>query len=429
MSREESQQLLAQVKLQHLHQFHQEEQNLKTRMEQEVCKLQEVLQSVSQSETAVKEDLEESQRRCLELEARLEKACVQLKESIAYLETQEVLNKCLVPERSSTEEELQQVRRQEDHQIQVDQLREELQIQNPLNAELTYHQKEKHQGQVDQLRGGFQVQKHGGCRSSIQQQTVSSFKSVLETLQEVLTTKSEFTSRLTTELDSLKMDRARLIQDLKDQAMAVDNMQLLLHSVSEKLDRRSRSEAGLQEVLKQEQNQASLLRSSLAEERNEVTRLDQEKRTYIRLVDQLSTQVVEMEEEISSFRNHLRDLSLQLNDTADLVLDLRRQLNSKTSELDHLRVEAANRNSSFENQNSELKQVREQVFLLQQALQDSQNQLKIHEEDFDREKRKMAQQLMELEKLVLDLEDVMELKAPHRFVRQNQNQNLVLNLD
>lgn len=333
MSREESQQLL--------HQFHQEQQCLKSRMEQEVCTLQEVLQSVSQLETCVKQELEESQRRCLELEARLEEACVQLKESMASLETQEVL----VPERSSMEAGLQ--------------------IQARMNAELRYQQKQKHQDQLEQLRAGSQVLTHlegvNGCRPSNQQQTVSSLRSELDTLQE---------------------------------------------------------------VLKQEQDQASQLRSSLAQERNEVTLLDQEKRTYIRLVDQLSSQVVEMEEEISSLRNHLRDLSLQLNDTADLVLDLRRQLNSKTSELDLLRVQAANRN-----QNCELKQVREQVFLLQQALQDSQNQVRTQEEDFDRDKRKMAQKLMGLENLVLDLEDVMELNAPHRFVRLNQNQHLVLKLD
>ncbi|XP_037829479.1 ninein-like protein isoform X3 [Kryptolebias marmoratus] len=388
--REESKLLLTQVKQQHLHQLHQEQQDLKTRMEQEVCRLQEVLQRFSQSEASIKMEMEVSWRRCLELEARLEESCTQLEESISYLETQKVLNKRLVLERSSMEEELQQIRRQEEElQVQVHQLREELQVQN-------------HQEKVD------------GCRSSVQLQTVSSLKSELETLQEVLTNRSESVSGLTVELDSLKTDRARLIQDLKDQGMAMDNLQLQLDLASEELNRGRSSEACLQEALKQEQNRASQIWSSLAEERQELARLDQENRTYIHLVDQLSTQIVEMEEEISSLRNHLKDLSLQLNDTADLVLDLRKQLNSKTSELDRLRAEGADRNSLFENQNSELKRIREQVLFLQQALQDSQNQFRTHEEDFDREKRKMVQQLMELEKLVLDLEDMMELNAPHR---------------
>lgn len=398
--------LLTQLKLQHLHQLQQEQQDLKAKMEQEVCRLQEVLQRFSQSEAGMKEELEASRSRCLALEDRLEEACSQLEENMSYLETQEVLNKRLVSERSSMEKELQQVKRQEEElQVQVDQLR----------VELRGHQKEKLQiqeGWVD------------GCRSSIQLQMVSD----LETLQDILMSRNESVSRLTAEIDSLKTDRARLIQDLKDQAMAVDNLQLQLDSVSEELDEKRSSEAGSQEALKQEQNQVCQLRSTLAEERQEVVHLDQENRTYMRLVDQLSSQIVEMEEEISSLLNHLRGLSSQLNETADLVLDLRKQLNSKTSELDRLQAEAADRNSSFENQNSELKRVKEQVLLLQQALQDSLNQLRTQEEDFDREKRKMVQQLMELEKLVLDLEDVMELHAPHRFVRPNQSQNLILNL-
>lgn len=379
--------LLTQLKLQHLHQLQQEQQDLKTKMEQEVCRLQEVLQRISQSEAGMKEELEASRSRCLALE-----------ENMSYLETQEVLNKRLVSERSSVEKELQQVKRQEEElQVQVDQLR----------AELRGHQKEK-----------LQIQE--GCSSSIQLQTVSD----LETLQEVLRSRNESVSRLAAEMDSLKTDRARLIQDLKDQAMAVDNLRLQLDSVSEELEEKRSSEAGSQEALKQEQNQVCQLRSTLDQERQEVVHLDQENRTYMRLVDQLSAQIVEMEEEISSLLSHLRGLSSQLNETADLVLDLRKQLNSKTSELDRLQAEAADRTSSFEKQNSELKRVMEQVLLLQQALQDSQSQLRAQEEDFDREKRKMLHQLMELEKLVLDLEDVMELHAPHRLVRPNQSQNL-----
>ncbi len=50
--------------------------------------------------------------------------------------------------------------------------------------------------------------------------------------------KSECVVKLTAELDSLKMDRDRLIQDLKDQAMAVDTLRLELDSVSVEVDQR-----------------------------------------------------------------------------------------------------------------------------------------------------------------------------------------------
>ncbi|XP_013879063.1 ninein-like protein [Austrofundulus limnaeus] len=429
---------------QHLHHFHQEQQNLKTRMEQELCALQEVLQSVSQSESSVKEELEEAQRRCSELEARLEGGCFHLKESIAYLETQEVQNQCLVPERSSMEEELQvqveqwgeelqvQVEQQgEELQVQVEQQGEEPQVQVEQRGEELQVQAEQReeelQVQVEQLGEELQVQAEQQgeepqvqveqCGEELQvqvEQQEEELQVQIEQQGEELQVQAEQQGEEL--LVQVEQQGEELLVQVEQQGeeLLVQVEQQGEDSVSEKLDQRSSREAGLQEVLKQEQNRACLLRSSLAEERNEVTRLDQEKRIYVRLVDQLSTQVVEMEEEISSLRDHLRGLSLQLNDTADLVLDLRRQLNSKTSELDRLRVQAANRNWSFENKNCELKQVREQVFLLQQALQDSQNQLRTHQEDFDRDKRKMAQQLMELEKLVLDLEDVMEMNAPHR---------------
>ncbi|KAG8000409.1 Ninein-like protein [Nibea albiflora] len=137
------------------------------------------------------------------------------------------------------------------------------------------------------------------------------------------------------------------------------------------------------------------------EEKEEVCRLSQENRTYARLADQLSTQIVEMEEEISTLRDHLRALSSQLNGTADLVLDLRRQLNAKTSTVDQLRAEVAAATI-------------QEVLQLQRALQDSQNQQRTAEEDFEQEKTGMTQQLMELEKLVLVLEEVMDPASPHR---------------
>ncbi|MEQ2240467.1 hypothetical protein ILYODFUR_015246, partial [Ilyodon furcidens] len=337
-------------------------------LKEEVCSLQEAVLRSSQTQAGLEEDLEASRRRSSELQTRLEEACSQLQESITYLESQEVRNKRLASEKGSMEGELQQVRKKE--------------------AELL--------DQMDQLKAELTDRSYSSTL-----QTVTFLRSELESLQAVLGSRTESISRLTTELDSLKMDRDRLIQDLKEQAMAVDTLQLQLDAVCEELDQRKRSEAALQEALQEEQNRASELQSSLTEEKEEVTYLSQENSTYMRLVDQLSTQIVEMEEEISSLREHLRGLSLQLNDTADLVLDLRRQLNSRTSQVERLQSEAGDRTS-------------EQVLFLQRALQDSQNQLTSTQEDFDREKRRLAQRLMELENLVLDLEDVTEAAGPHR---------------
>ncbi|XP_042084795.1 ninein-like protein isoform X2 [Haplochromis burtoni] len=435
--REESEQQLAHMKMQHgeaqrrlLHQLHQERRRLQEQrgfwerrlvqaeqeklcseerareekrsmeerqeeevrlLKEQVSGLQDVLRASSQSEANLKEDLEASYRRSGELEARLEEACAQLEESIAFLESQELLNKRLASEKSSAEGELLLARsREEELQVQVSHTKAELEELQAASACLL-QDREEAAGSCNRLSCTVAQQQ---AQLRAREHTVSSLRAELENLQEALRSKAESVSRLAAELDSLKTDRARLIQDLKEQAMAVDHLQLQLDGVSEELDRRRSGEETLQEALEQEQSRTSLLRSSLAEEKEEVWRLSQENGTYIRLTDQLSTQIVEMEEEISSLRDHLRDLSSQLNDTADLVLELRKQLNAKTGQ-----VEPASS---------------EQLLQLQTALRDSESRQRTVEEDLEREKKKMTKQLLELEDLVLALEELVEPAGARR---------------
>lgn len=450
-SREESEQQLAQMKMQHgeaqrrlLHQLHQERRRLQEQrgfwerrlvqaeqeklcseerareekrsmeerqeeevrlLKEQVSGLQDVLRASSQSEANLKEDLEASYRRSGELEARLEEACAQLEESIAFLESQELLNKRLASEKSSAEGELLLVRsREEELQVQVSHTKAELEELQAASACLL-QDREEAAGSCNRLSCTVAQQQ---AQLRAREHTVSSLRAELENLQEALRSKAESVSRLAAELDSLKTDRARLIQDLKEQAMAVDHLQLQLDGVSEELDRRRSGEETLQEALEQEQSRTSLLRSSLAEEKEEVWRLSQENGTYIRLTDQLSTQIVEMEEEISSLRDHLRDLSSQLNDTADLVLELRKQLNAKTGQ-----VEPASS---------------EQLLQLQTALRDSESRQRTAEEDLEREKKKMTKQLLELEDLVLALEELVEPAGARRFVEHEPDRRPETNL-
>ncbi|XP_031586144.1 ninein-like protein isoform X2 [Oreochromis aureus] len=448
--REESEQQLAQMKVQHgeaqrrlLHQLHQERRRLQEQrgfwerrlvqaeqeklcseerareekrsmeeqqeeevrlLKEEVSGLQDALRASSQSEASLKEELEASYRRSRELEARLEEACAQLEESIAFLESQELLNKRLASENSSAEEELLLARsREEELQVQVSHTKaklEELQAA----SDCLLRDREEVAGNCSRLSCTVAQQQ---AQLRAREHMVSSLRAELENLQEALRSKAESVSRLAAELDSLKTDRARLIQDLKEQAMAVDHLQLQLDGVSEELDRRRSGEETLKEALKQEQSRTSQLRSSLVEEKEEVWRLSQENGTYIRLTDQLSTQIVEMEEEISSLRDHLRDLSAQLNDTADLVLELRKQLNAKTGE-----VEPASS---------------EQLLQLQTALLDSENRQRTAEEDLEREKKKMTRQLLELEELVLALEELVEPAGARRTqLEEVQSENAAL---
>ncbi|XP_060896446.1 ninein-like protein isoform X1 [Labrus mixtus] len=490
--REEAEQQLSQVKLQHtegqcclIHQLHQERQQLqeqkgfwenrlaeseqerqrcqerageeqawiysqfsseKKRMEEQheekVHQLQSSCLQMSQLEASLEEfrercgqleeDLAASCGRCSELEARLEEACTQLAESITFLESHEVLKKRFASEKSFLEEELQLVKsREEQLLLQVTQQKEELGNLKAMSYSIQ-QDREQVADNCSRLSNAFNQQQ---AQLRAKEQTVHSLRSELENLQEAMRNKVECLSRLTAELDSLKTDRARLIQDLKDQAMAVDNLQLELDGVSEELDRKKSSEEALQEALKVEQTRTLQIRSSLDEEREEACRLSQENVGYTRLADQLSTQIVEMEEEISVLRDHLRELSSQLNETADLVLDLKRQLNSKTRVMNQLQAEAANGTellqiakassekdhsniqqltNQLEVKDEELNQVRLQVLRLQEVLQDYQNQLREAEEDFEQEKSRLKQQLMELERLVLALEEVMDPGSPHR---------------
>ncbi|XP_051815997.1 ninein-like protein isoform X49 [Acanthochromis polyacanthus] len=359
-----------QEKVQHLEKQHQEEvQHLEKQHQEEVQHLEE---QRSRAEEAGRSELEACWGRSSELEARLEEVCTQLQESIGFLESHEVLNRRLAAEKSSVEERLT-----------------ELQVESET------------------------------CRSLREQE--------LENLQEVLRTRTQSVSRLSAELDSLRTDRARLIQDLKDQAMAVDDLQL-------QLDGRRSSEEALQEALRLERTRISQLQSGLDEEKEEVCRLSQENRSYIRLADQLSTQIVEMEEEISTLRDHLRELSQQLNDTADLVLDLRTQLNSRTSEATEQQKRTGESRSEVQQLNAqleaELDRVKKEVLQLQRAQQDSQKQQEARQdsqkqqearqdsqkqqEDFEEEKRRLTQQLMELEQLVLALEEASDPSGPLR---------------
>lgn len=364
-------------------------------------------EQLSQSEASVEElrgrleeELKACSRRCSELESRLE-------ERISFLEALELTSQRLGSEKSSVQGELQQVRSREEQLLrQVTQMKEELgNLQTASNGVL---QKQK--------------------RLQAREQRVDVLKMELESLQEDSRFQAQGLSKATAGLDLLKMDRARLIQDLKDQAMAVDTLQLELDGVFEELDRRRSAKEALQEALKQEQTLTSLLQSALDGDKEEVHGVGQENGTYAQLVDQLSNQIVEMEEEISTLRDHLRELSAQLNDTADLVLDLRRQLNSKTSELDLLRAEVAELSRRDEDQHrKDLDVSRRQVLQLQKNLLESQNQLRTAEQDFEQEKRTMMQKLMELEKLVLDLEEVMDLASPHRFVEHEiQSMDLLM---
>ncbi|KAJ3610841.1 hypothetical protein NHX12_022931 [Muraenolepis orangiensis] len=326
--------------------------------------------------------------RSSELEARLQEACSQLEENFRFLEAHEEVKHRLTLERSSLEEELGLRRSREGDLLQeVSQLKEEL---DSLQA---------------WSRSILQDSTQQKALLRAREESVASLQTDLVELQETLRTRGERQTELSSELNSLKMDRARLIQDLKEQAMA----------------------------------------SSLEEVREEAVRLSEEKSHYLRLADQLSTQIVEMEEEISSLRDHLRDLSVQLNQTANLVLDLKNQLRAKSAGLTHMQDQLADSQarreqvegfsaqfhreverltSRLEEQERELSSIRDWAQLrgstqsglvhLQRELVEKQEELRRVGEASEAEKDRMKRHLLEMEELVVALEVLMEPGGPHR---------------
>lgn len=328
----------------------------------------------------VEEELKESRARSSELEARLLEACAQLEESIAFLE-----------EKSFEEEELQLLKSREQDLLQ----------------------------QVYWLRAELENMHTNGCNVSdfvVQYHTASSLEEELKALQKAIRSRAS-------ELDSLKADRDRLIQDLKDQAMAVDTLQLQLDQISEELDQMRTAHSTVEKILEEERARNLKLKEGLEEEKEEVGHLRWEKQTYAGLADQLSTQIVEMEEEICTLREHLREVSSQLNQTSNLVLDLRTQLNAKTSEADWLRtssesllMEVQQLSDQLEVKSGDLDGAKKQVLHLEKVLLDSKNHLRLAEDNFEQEKQRMTRQLVEMEGLVLALEEVVDPTSPHRFV-------------
>lgn len=368
----------------------QSEQERKRMVEQHEEAMQTSTLQISQSETSsealkvhcgrMEEELRAAHARSSELEVRLTEACAQLEESIAFLE-----------EKGSVEEELQLLKRREEELLQqLCQLRAELEDTHAHSFSSDHFIRHHH--------------------------TATSLTEELEAWQNTIRKRAK-------ELDSLGTDRDRLIQDLKDQAMAVDTLQLQLDQISEELEQMRTAHSTVEKTLEEERARNLKLQGELEEENEEVGHLRWEKQTYAGLADQLSTQIVEMEEEICTLRDHLREISSQLDQTSNLVLDLRTQLNAKTGEVDWLRAssgellrEVQQLSEQLEAKAGDVDRTSQQLFHLQEALLDSKQHLQLAEESFEQEKQRMTHQLLEMEGLVLDLEQVMDPAGPPRFV-------------
>ncbi|XP_010894558.2 ninein-like protein isoform X1 [Esox lucius] len=375
----------------------------------------------------LKAELEESRRQYGQLEAQLVVVCTQLEEST-------VSRECLTSEQRAVEEELGLLRDREQELLgEVSELRGELHSLRSESATLV-QDKEMVAENIRRLSSAF-VQHQAQLRAK--EEETDTLKEELERSEEALRNEVEQRSRQTADLLSLKADRAKLMMELRKHLLTIDRLKADLQCVTEV--QWKKAEESFQEALRQEQSKVPEIQSTLDLEREETDRLRHENTHYIRLVDQLSNQIVEMETESSKLQGYIHELKTQLGKKPKLVSDLRTNLEPKSTETDHLESDVkhtaallemsealSDKHYSEEELNAQLKMETELCSLrenadsscgaiqLQQALLASQAEARRLEEAFDREKGKMKEQLVEMEKLVMALEVVMDPASPHR---------------
>ncbi|XP_067091721.1 ninein-like protein isoform X2 [Osmerus mordax] len=373
-------------------------------------------------------ELEDWCAKCSELEAKLQVVSAHVEDGADGLKSSEALVDVLTCEKRSVEEELWGVREREEKLLaRMAQLKEERDTFQS-ESEILRQDKEVIAGNCSRLSNAF-VQQQAQLRAK--EQSIDSLRGELESAQVALKNKVASHLKQTSELESLRTDRAKLIQDLKEQAMAVDHLQLNLDSVTKELEECKKAVMSLQGALRLEQTKVTDIQLSLDKEREESDYLTQENTNYIRLADQLSSQIVEMEVETSKLRSHIQHLASRQEDANDHVSELRTQLEAKTTHEDHLQIEnkritellemaealskkhgdVQRLTAQSEAGDREPDSVREQADdgsdQLQQALLDSQAELQGAKEAFEWEKGRMKEQLVEMEGLVIALEMVM----------------------
>ncbi|XP_056617169.1 ninein-like protein isoform X2 [Triplophysa dalaica] len=245
---------------------------------------------------------------------------------------------------------------------------------------------------------------------------------------EALKDRDDDLSRQASALNALELERDRLLVDLKQ-------LQTQVNSLSEDWDQIHTSEQNLQSSLRVEQCKVERLQALLNSQQEDSRRLEQENTGYKRLADQLSSQIVEMEDEGNKLKGDFDKMTLDLQSKDSQMLELHHQLEAKVEEMDllwnevqlklnllknvsHLSGQVQILTEQLKNKERELCSVREEADdttnQLQQSLIDSQMELHQMEESFECEKMQMKERLLEMEGLVMALELEVDPDCHHR---------------
>ncbi|KAI5108106.1 ninein-like protein isoform X3 [Silurus meridionalis] len=257
----------------------------------------------------------------------------------------------------------------------------------------------------------------------------------LEKTHEALKSRDEDLTRQASELKLVEMDRERLTEELSSQGNVVKDLQAKFQNLSEDWDQLNDVVQNLQDSLSLEKATATRLQTLLNLEQEEKSHLLQENSSYRNLSDQLSSQIVEMETESTKITEELVNIKVELQLRDKQLLELRNQLDAKSNEIGLLWNEVHQKTEMFQNVNhlsdevqlltqhledkeKDMCSMREEaentINQLQQSLMNSQADVQQVKEAFEKEKSQMKGQLLEMERLVIALETVMDPSSPHR---------------
>uniref|UniRef100_A0A8C1TBH4 Ninein-like protein n=1 Tax=Cyprinus carpio TaxID=7962 RepID=A0A8C1TBH4_CYPCA len=221
---------------------------------------------------------------------------------------------------------------------------------------------------------------------------------------EALKSRDDDLTRQASELNAVEMERDRLIEELSGQCEVLKQLQTQVNSLSEEWDQMHMMEQQLQGSLCVEQGKVEQLQARLNSEQEETRRLEQENSSYLQLVDQLSSQIVEMEAESTKLKENADKLALELRNKDNQMLELSLQLEAKAEEMDLLWNEVQLKMNLFKN----ITHLSGQIQLLTNQLEDKEQELCSLREDADNTANQLQQSLMDSQTELQQMEEAFE---------------------
>ncbi|XP_041921206.1 ninein-like protein [Alosa sapidissima] len=353
------------------------------------------------------------------LEAKLEEMCEQLEENTVHLKSQDAAIQRLTSDLLRREKELEAERtRAEELLRKLSHLTQELDSAQAEAAALR-SEKELIEGNCNHLSSAFALQQ---AQFKETDEEMSALRANMEKSQEVVRLKEAVLTRQVADLEVLQAERTKLGEQLRRQTTDMEHLQTRLQSLTTDLEQMRKSKLSLQEAFRSEQSKVTDIRSTLELDKEERDCLTQENAAYRGLTNQLSAQIVEMEAEADGFREDVQRMTRELGRRDCLVEELRAQLDAQTAEMEKLWAGVQRKVHLFEQGKSlsgeveelrgqlvdkekELSAVRQEVDGANAQLQKSLEDLSRAEEEFEREKTNMREQLLEMENLVMALEE------------------------